>query len=112
MAPRLSTLTSRRVFGSVPIVRYFTGFLSSHPVPPGHWARVWMIESALGQTTPAGQRPIWPAGAGLPRGAWHAVTQQLASCAAAEAVDFALIRPASLAAALVARWPVAGVRGG
>jgi hypothetical protein len=32
MAPRLSTLTSRRVFGSVPIVRYFMGFLSSRPV--------------------------------------------------------------------------------
>jgi len=35
IAPRLSTLTSRRVFGSVPIVRYFTWFLSSHPVHPG-----------------------------------------------------------------------------
>jgi hypothetical protein len=35
MAPRLSTLTSRRVFGSVPIVRYFTWFLSSDPVLPG-----------------------------------------------------------------------------
>ena len=33
----------------------------------------------------------------LSAGAWHAVTQQLASCAAAEAVDFVLIRPASLA---------------
>jgi hypothetical protein len=29
--------------------------------------------------------------------AWHAVTQQLASCAAAEALDFALIRPGCLA---------------
>jgi hypothetical protein len=35
----------------------------------------------------------------LTAGAWHAVTQQLASCAVAEAVDFALIRPASLAGA-------------
>jgi hypothetical protein len=33
----------------------------------------------------------------LTAGAWHAVTQQLASCAAAEAVDFVLIRPASVA---------------
>jgi hypothetical protein len=31
--------------------------------------------------------------------AWHAVTQQLASCAAAEALDFALIRPGCLAGA-------------
>jgi hypothetical protein len=32
-------------------------------------------------------------------GAWHAVTEQLASCAAAEALDFALIRPGCLAGA-------------
>lgn len=42
-------------------------------------------------------------------GAWHAVTQQLASCAAAEAVDFALIRPASLAAAA---WLLLSLPGG
>ncbi len=33
----------------------------------------------------------------LAAGAWHAMTQQLASCAAAEAVDFVLIRPGCLA---------------
>jgi hypothetical protein len=40
-------------------------------------------------------------------GAWHAVTQQLASCAAAEAVDFALIRPGCMAGAawLLLRLP-------
>ena len=43
-------------------------------------------------------------------GAWHAVTQQLASCAAAEAVDFALIRPASLAgAAWLLLWLPGGI---
>jgi hypothetical protein len=45
----------------------------------------------------------------LGAGAWHAVTQQLASCAAAEAVDFALIRPASLAGAA---WLLLSLPGG
>ena len=46
----------------------------------------------------------------LGAGAWHAVTQQLASCAAAEAVDFALIRPASLAgAAWLLLWLPGGI---
>jgi hypothetical protein len=46
----------------------------------------------------------------LGAGAWHAVTQQLASCAVAEAVDFALIRPASLAtAAWLLLWLPGGV---
>ena len=35
IAPRLSTLTSRRVFGSVPIVRYFIGVPLQPPGPPG-----------------------------------------------------------------------------
>jgi hypothetical protein len=36
IVPRLSTLTSRRVFGSVPIVRYLTpGFLSGRPAGQG-----------------------------------------------------------------------------
>src|SRR5580700_7260378 len=51
IVPRLSTLTSRRVFGSVPIVRYFTWVLSSRPVRPGRSARVSMLECALGQIT-------------------------------------------------------------
>jgi hypothetical protein len=40
-------------------------------------------------------------------GAWHAVTQQFASCAAAEAVDFVLIRPGCMAGAawLMLRLP-------
>jgi hypothetical protein len=45
----------------------------------------------------------------LSAGAWHAVTQQLASCAVAEAVDFALIRPASLAGAA---WLLLSLPGG
>ena len=45
----------------------------------------------------------------LGAGAWHAVTQQLASCAAAEAVDFALIRPAILAGAA---WLLLSLPGG
>ena len=45
----------------------------------------------------------------LGAGAWHAVTQQLASCAAAEAVDFALIPPASLAGAA---WLLLSLPGG
>ncbi len=45
----------------------------------------------------------------LAAGAWHAMTQQLASCAAAEAVDFALIRPASLAGAA---WLLLSLPGG
>jgi len=46
----------------------------------------------------------------LGAGAWHAVTRQLASCAAAEAVDFALIRPASLAgAAWLLLWLPGGI---
>ena len=46
----------------------------------------------------------------LGAGAWHAVTEQLASCAVAEAVDFALIRPASLAgAAWLLLWLPGGV---
>ena len=42
-------------------------------------------------------------------GAWHAVTQQLASCAAAEALDFFLIRPGCLAGAA---WLLRGLPGG
>jgi hypothetical protein len=45
----------------------------------------------------------------LGAGAWHAVTQQMASCAAAEAVDFVLIRPASLAGAA---WLLLSLPGG
>ena len=45
----------------------------------------------------------------LAAGAWHAMTQQLASCAAAEAVDFAVIRPASLAGAA---WLLLSLPGG
>ena len=45
----------------------------------------------------------------LTAGAWHAVSQQLASCAAAEAVDFVLIRPASLAGAA---WLLLSLPGG
>jgi hypothetical protein len=45
----------------------------------------------------------------LGAGAWHAMTRQLASCAAAEAVDFALIRPASLAGAT---WLLLSLPGG
>jgi len=45
----------------------------------------------------------------LTAGAWHAVTQQLASCAVAEAADFALIRPASLAGAA---WLLLSLPGG
>src|SRR5216683_7850 len=46
MAPRLSTLTSRRVFGSVPIVRYFTQLPLQ---PPG-------LVRALGTSVDAGPR--------------------------------------------------------
>jgi hypothetical protein len=45
----------------------------------------------------------------LAAGAWHAVTQQLASCAAAEALDFFLIRPGCLAGAA---WLLRGLPGG
>jgi hypothetical protein len=46
----------------------------------------------------------------LSAGAWHAVTQQLASCAVAEAADFVLIRPASLAgAAWLLLWLPGGI---
>src|ERR1035438_4031039 len=44
--PRLSTLTSRRVFGSVPIVRYFMRVPLQPPGPPG----------ALGTSLDAGGR--------------------------------------------------------
>jgi hypothetical protein len=49
--------------------------------------------------------------AGLPRlaaGTWHAVTQQLASCAAAEAVDAFLVRPGFLAGAAWLARPLPG----
>lgn len=45
----------------------------------------------------------------LAAGAWHAVTRQLASCAAAEALDFFLIRPGCLAGAA---WLLRGLPGG
>lgn len=45
----------------------------------------------------------------LAAGAWHAATQQLASCAAAEALDFFLIRPGCLAGAA---WLLRGLPGG
>jgi len=45
----------------------------------------------------------------LAAGAWHAVTQQLASCAAAEALDFFVIRPGCLAGAA---WLLRGQPGG
>jgi hypothetical protein len=45
----------------------------------------------------------------LTAGAWHAITKQLASCAVAEAVDFALIRPASMAGAA---WLLLSLPGG
>jgi hypothetical protein len=40
--------------------------------------------------------------------AWHAVTEQLASCAAAEALDFLLIRPGSIAGAAWLLLPLPG----
>jgi len=39
---------------------------------------------------------------------WHAVTEQLASCAAAEALDFVLIRPGCLAGAAWLLLPLPG----
>ena len=45
----------------------------------------------------------------LAAGAWHAVTQQLASCAVAEALDFFLIRPGCMAGAA---WLLRGLPGG
>jgi hypothetical protein len=45
----------------------------------------------------------------LAAGAWHAVTQQLASCAAAEVLDFFVIRPGCLAGAA---WLLRGLPGG
>jgi hypothetical protein len=44
----------------------------------------------------------------LAAGAWHAVREQLASCAAAEALDFTLIRPGCLAGAAWLLQPLAG----
>ena len=52
IVPRLSTLTSRRVVGSVPIVRYFMPGSLQPPGPARARARVWMLECALGQTRP------------------------------------------------------------
>jgi hypothetical protein len=45
----------------------------------------------------------------LAAGAWHAVTRQLASCAAAEALDFLVIRPGCLAGGA---WLLRGLPGG
>ena len=45
----------------------------------------------------------------LAGGAWHAVTRQLASCAAAEVLDFLVIRPGCLAGAA---WLLRGMPGG
>ena len=45
----------------------------------------------------------------LAAGAWHAVTRQLASCAAAEVLDFFVIRPGCLAGAA---WLLRGLPGG
>jgi hypothetical protein len=45
----------------------------------------------------------------LAAGAWHAVTEQLASCAAAEVLDFFVIRPGCLAGAA---WLLRGLPGG
>ena len=45
----------------------------------------------------------------LAAGAWHAVTRQLASCAAAEVLDFVVIRPGCLAGAA---WLLRGLPGG
>jgi len=44
----------------------------------------------------------------LAAGAWHAVTQQLASCAAAEALDSLLIRPGCMAGAAWLARPLPG----
>ena len=44
----------------------------------------------------------------LAAGAWHAVTRQLASCAAAEVLDDALIRPGCLAGAAWLARPLPG----
>jgi hypothetical protein len=41
-------------------------------------------------------------------GAWHAITDQLASCAVAEALDFALIRPGCVAGAAWLLLPLPG----
>jgi hypothetical protein len=45
----------------------------------------------------------------LAAGAWHAVTRQLASCAAAEVLDFLVIRPGCLTGAA---WLLRGLPGG
>jgi hypothetical protein len=45
----------------------------------------------------------------LAAGAWHAVTQQLASCVAAETLDFVVVRPGCLAGAA---WLLRGLPGG
>jgi hypothetical protein len=41
-------------------------------------------------------------------GVWHAITQQLASCAVAEALDFVLIRPGCVAGAAFLLLPLPG----
>ena len=41
-------------------------------------------------------------------GVWHAITEQLASCAVAEALDFALIRPGCVAGAAWLLLPLPG----
>ena len=41
-------------------------------------------------------------------GVWHAITQQLASCAVAEALDFVLIRPGCVAGAAWLLFPLPG----
>jgi hypothetical protein len=64
------------------------------------------IKAALGAWRATAHLAGWRR---LTAGAWHAMTQHLASCAVAEAVDFALIRPTSLAGAA---WLLLSLPGG
>src|SRR5580700_5043233 len=55
IAPRLSTLTSRRVLGSVPIVRYFIQGSLQPLGPSERRVQVWLLERAPGQAASAGR---------------------------------------------------------
>src|SRR5690349_457842 len=67
MAPRLSTLTSRRVFGSVPIVRYCMPVLLPRTANCGPRATVWLLECTRSQMVQtSGPRRRAPYGSGPP----------------------------------------------